>query len=288
MRAMTTRLVARLAGLSLLGGLLLASAPALAAPAITITPGAVARGGEVAVSGNGFSPDAPLAAVLEVENGRRVPAADFAAAPDGTFLLPLKIPASAPGGGPVGLLILSRPDGAVLARGDFAVTDALPVTAEQVTVAPAAGAVGTRFVVTGSGFPPGESLRLAAAPTATGAQTPPERQVDLGTIRVGADGRFTVPLDSTRLAAEPYDVVAIAAALGPPYVARFTVTPRGAVGLPRTGGPHAGGPWAPWQAVVLLAAWGAALAGAGARRWAMRRRACQPPMSRHLGAETPW
>ena len=191
--------IMHLAGLLLLLGLLTMPATALAAPTITITPTAVPRGGEVTVTGSGFAPNAALTAVLEVDGGRRVPVADLTAAADGTIRLAFRIPTSAPvapGGTTVALLILARADQTVLARGQLTVTDAPPVTAEQVTIAPPAGPAGTRFVATGTGFTAGASLRLVVAPTATGAQTPPERQVNLGTVQVGAEGRFSVTIDS--------------------------------------------------------------------------------------------
>ena len=129
----------RIAGVLLLAALLLLPAAALAAPTIAITPAAVPRGGEVTVTGSGFAPNAALTAVLEVDGGRRVPVADLTAAADGTIRLTFRIPTSAPvapGGTTVALLILARADQTVLARGQLTTTDAPPVTAEQVTIAP--------------------------------------------------------------------------------------------------------------------------------------------------------
>ena len=264
-----------LAGLLLLLGLLAMPATALAAPTITITPTAVPRGGEVTVTGSGFAPNAALTAVLEVEGSRRVPVADLTAAADRTIRLAFRIPTSAPvapGGTTVTLLILARADQAVLARGQLTVTDAPPVTAEQVTIDPPSGPAGTRFVATGTGFTAGASLRLVVAPTATGAQTPPERQVNLGTVQVGADGRFTVTIDSTGYRPEQYDFVALTGAPGPPLVARFTVTAAGAPGLPNTGsgGSIAQSPHAWWILGGLLIVAAAGLGG-GLRRGRPRR-----------------
>ena len=259
-----------LTGLVLLLGLLLVPAPALAAPTIAITPAAVPRGGEVTVTGSGFPPNAALTAVLEVDGGRRVPVADLAAAADGTIRLAFRIPSSAPvapGGTSVALLILARADQAVLARGQLTVTDAPPVTAEQVAIAPPAGPAGTRFLVTGTGFAAGAALRLVVAPTATGAQTPPEQQVDLGAAQVGADGRFTVAIDSTGYRPEQYDLVVLTGAPGPPLVARFTVTAASAPGLPNTGGGGARpGTASPSLALALAVATVAGLALGAVRR----------------------
>ena len=60
--------------------------------------------------------------------------------------------------------------------------------------------------------------------------------MNLGTVQIGADGRFTVAIDSTGYRPEQYDFVALTGAPGPPVVARFTVTAAGAPGLPNTGG----------------------------------------------------
>ena len=268
-------LTRRLTGLVLLLGLLLVPATARAAPTITITPAAVPRGGEVTVTGSGFAPNAALTAVLDVEGGRRVPVADRTAAADGTVRLVVRIPTSAPmapGGATVALLILARADQTVLARSEFTVTDAPPVTAEQVTIAPPAGPAGTRFVATGTGFTAGASLQLVVAPTATGAQTPPERQVNLGRVQIGVDGRFTVTINSAGYRPEGYDLVVLTGAPGPPLVARFTVTPGRAPGLPNTGG----GGGAIQSALTRLLLAGALLAVglgllAGGRSWWGRR-----------------
>ena len=263
----------RIASLLLLTAFLLLPATALAAPAITITPAAVPRGGEVTVTGSGFAPGAALSAVLDVGNGRQVPVTDVTAAADGTIRFTFKIPTSAPPGETVALLIVARPDGAVLARGTLTVTAAPPVAGEQVSIAPPAGPAGTRFVGTGTGFTPGETLRLGVAPTATGAQTPPARQVDLGTLRVGADGRFTVTIDSTGYPPEGYDLAVFTGMPGPPTIARFTVTAGAAPGLPNTGGggsdpaASASGTLLPLLALVGLVA----LAVLGQRRYRRRR-----------------
>lgn len=269
----------RLAGLLLLLGLLVTPATALAAPTITITPTAVPRGGEVTITGSGFAPNAALTAILEVEGGRRVPVADLTAAADGTIRLAFRIPTSAPvapGGTTVTLLILARADQAVLARDQLTVTDAPPVTAEQVTITPPAGPAGTRFVATGTGFKAGDSLRLGIAPSATGPQSPPERQVNLGTVQVGPDGRFTATVDSTGYPPEQYDFVAFTSAPGPPFVARFTVTAAGAPGLPNTGGGGSIGQsaYAWWTLGGLLILAGVGL-GSGLRRGRPRRERSQ-------------
>ncbi len=253
MRLLTKRLI----GLVLLLGLLLVPATVLAAPTITISPAAVPRGGEVTVTAGGFAPNAALMAVLEVAGGRRVPVADLAAAADGTLRFTFRIPTSVPVvPTTVALLLLARADQTVLARGELTITDAPPVTAEQVTITPPSGPVGTRFVATGTGFTPGAALRLVVTPSATGAQTPPEQQVNLGRVQVGADGRFTVTIDSTGYRPEQYDLVGFTDAPGPPLIVRFTVTPGNAPGLPNTGG--GGGASRPM--VTLLSPAGALLA----------------------------
>jgi len=268
-------LTKRLIGLALLLGLLLVPATALAAPTITITPAAVPRGGEVTVTGGGFASNASLTAALEVEGGRRVPVADLAAAADGTLRFTFRIPTSVPVvPTTVALLILARADQTVLARGALTITDAPPVTAEQVAIAPPSGPAGTRFVATGTGFTPGAALRLLVTPSATGAQTPPERQVNLGRVQVGADGRFAVTIDSTGYRPEQYDLVGFADVPGPPLIVRFTVTPGNAPGLPNTGG--GGGVGRPMATLLpsagaLLAA-GLGLLGIGRPRRARRCR----------------
>jgi hypothetical protein len=176
----------------------------------------------------------------------------------------------APGGTTVALLILARADQTVLARGELTTTDAPPVTAEQVAIAPPSGPAGTRFVATGTGFTAGAALRLVAAPTATGAQTPPERVVELGTTRIGADGRFTVTIDSAGYRPEGYDLVVLTGAPGPPLVARFIVTP----GMPNTGGGGVAGrpatTYAPLAGALLAV--GLGLLAGGRARWGRRPR----------------
>ena len=261
----TTRV--RIAVLLLFAALLLVPATALAAPAITITPAAVPRGGEVTVTGSGFAPNAALSMVLELGNGRQVPVTELTAAADGALRVTFTIPPSAPAGETAALLILARPDGAVLARGTLTVTTAPPVTGEQLSIAPPAGPVGTRFVATGTGFKAGDTFRLVVAPTATGPQTPPERQVNLGTLQVGADGRFTVSIDSTGYAPEQYDLVLLTAAPGPPAIARFTVTAGGMPGLPNTGGGGGAPPAGGWLLAGLLVLVGLRALGALGHRW---------------------
>ena len=265
----------RLIGLALLLGLLLVPATALAAPTITIIPAAVPRGGEVTVTGGGFAPNATLTAILEVDGGRRVPLADLAAAADGTLRFTFRIPTSVPVvPTTVALLLLARADQTVLARGELTVTDAPPVTAEQVAITPPSGPAGTRFVATGTSFTPGVSLRLVITPSATGAQTLPERQVNLGRIQVGADGHFSVTIDSTGYRSEQYDLVGFTDAPGPPLIVRFTVTPGNAPGLPNTGG--GGGAGRPMVTLLPLAgallAVGLGLLGIGRPRRARRCR----------------
>lgn len=264
----------RIAALLLLAALLLVPATALAAPAITITPAAVPRGGEVTVTGGGFAPNAALSAVLDVGAGRQAPVTDLTAAADGSIRFAFKIPTSAPAGETVDLLIIARPDGTILARGTLTVTTAPPMTGEQLSIAPPTGPAGTRFVATGTGFQAGDTLRLGVAPTATGAQTPPERQVNLGTTQVGADGRFTVSIDSTGYAPEQYDLAVFTGTPGPPVIARFTVTAGSMPGLPNTGGgggdPAAGAGWLP-VGLLALAALGALEIVARGRRCHARR-----------------
>lgn len=262
----------RIVGLLLLLGLWLVPATALAAPSITITPAAVPRGGEVTVTGTGFAPNLQLAVVAEPAPGRRVPLGEVTTAADGTFRFTITVPTSA-APGTIDLLILA-PDNSVLARGTATVTDAPPVSAEQVRIDPPTGPVGTRFVATGSGFPAGATYRVGTAPRATGPQTPPERQVLIGTVQVGTDGRFTVTIDSTGYPPEEYDFVVFGSRPDPVFVARFTVTPAGAPGLPNTGG--GGSARRPMTTYLPLAgallAVGLGLLGSGRPRWARRFR----------------
>lgn len=266
------RMGTTIASVLFLGLLLLVPATVLAAPAITIAPAAVPRGGEVTVTGTGFAPSAALTAVLDVGGGRRSPVTDLTAGADGSIRFTFKVPTSAPPGETVTLLILSRPDGATLAQGTLSTTSAPPVSSEQIAIAPASGPAGTRFEATGTGFKPGLNLQLVVVPSATGAQTPPERQVALGSHQVGADGRFTVAIDSTGFPPEPYDLVALTGNPGPPYVGRFTVTAGAMPGLPNTGGGGASFSLTlGWLVLGIVA-----LTGVGRWAWRERRRMPRP------------
>jgi hypothetical protein len=125
---------------------------------------------------------------------------------------------------PLGLLVavaiaLSGPGGAVL------------LAAPQVTIVPRSGPAGTRFVATGAGFTPGETLLYG--------YDSPSQPVILGRIQVNANGGFTVTVDSTGLAPREYAFHISSASTPPPpplAVVPFTVTAGGAPGLPATGG----------------------------------------------------
>lgn len=223
------------------------TAHAQTAPTLTITPPSAPVGTEITVTGSGFLAGAPLSAVLEVEPVGRIPVIDVVAAPDGTVRFTFRLPGSVvvpPGGIELPLLVVAGntdPRGAALARTVLRVTDAPAVASERVSVSPASGPAGTRFVVSGAGFPPGRTVQVTTAPSATGPSSPPER-VRIGSeVRVGADGRFTDTVNSMGYLPDGYSVAVFAVPLtGPPFVARLTVTAGGTAGtvglrLPNTG-----------------------------------------------------
>ena len=84
--------------------------------------------------------------------------------------------------------------------------------------------------------------------------------MNLGTVQVGVEGRFTVTIDSTGYRPEQYDLVALTGAPGPPLVARFTVTAGSAPGLPNTGG---GGGAVPLTTISLPLAGALVMVGLG-------------------------
>src|SRR6185437_6825022 len=101
-----------------------------------------------------------------------------------------------------------------------------------VTITPPAGPAGTQFVVTGSGFTPGDVLLYGF--------DDPRQPVVLGQVTVSADGRFTVTIDSTGYEARDYAFHVVSQQSVPPTmplaIVKFTVTAGAAPGLPNTGG----------------------------------------------------
>ncbi len=236
--------------LALLLGLALLAIPATAtaAPTLTFTPNAAPRGAEVALTGSGFAPNAPLKIIVEPAPGQRGDFGGVTTAADGTFRFTFTVP---PGVAPgmVDFVVVSAADGQELARATFTITDAPPV-GPRVEVSPRSGSVGTRFTVTGRDFPAGAELVYGIDV---------DRQpVVLGQIRITADGTFASSFDSAAIPPGEYElVVTTGPNVRPLALARFAVTAADAPGLPNTG---AGGR-ATWFPASLALAAGLGLAG---------------------------
>lgn len=230
MRAMFTRLL-----VAVLLGLVLLPATALAAPAITITPAAIPRGGAATVKGTGFSPNTPLElfVVLDLFNNARVKLADFTAGADGGFTTTVDTTGAwMPGDGP--LIVVSG--GVDLAQAAITVTDA-SIATERLTITPSTGPVGSRFTATGGGYKAGTTVTAFTTESALG---PRGHFRQVAKIQVPADGRVSFSVDTTGYSAESFDVIVFGPGgpqIGLPLViAQFMVTAAGgSAGVAPTG-----------------------------------------------------
>lgn len=237
-----TRRLCRFVSLSLLGVMLaipfLAPDRALAAPAISAAPAQVPPGGTVTVAGTGFAPRAALALVgLTARGTMRVKLAEMTAGVDGSFMTTFRVAGFYPAA-PLPLVVVSVPDGAEVAQTTVMVTTGPSVATEQLTIAPDAGPVGTRFVATGGGFAAGTTVAFLVTPSAQG---PTGDYREVVRITIPADGRVAFTIDSTGYRPEQYDLVAFTdgTIIGFPLVRpTFTVT------APMPGLPSTGGGWA--------------------------------------------
>lgn len=255
-------------GIAVLLGLLLRPATALAAPAISITPASLPRGGAATIAGTSFPPNAhlDLFVVLVTFNNARVKLADITVGVDGSFTT-----TAGPSGislpGPFPLVVVSN--GVDLARGSITVTDA-SIAPERLTITPSAGPVGSRFTATGEGYTPGSTV---TAFTTESAKGPRGTLHQVAKLQVPADGRVGFTIDTTGYNAESYDVTVFGPGgpqIGLPLVVtHFMVTAAGAgtaqapAQMPRTGG---GG------ATTGLTLLGLLVAGLGGARLITQRR----------------
>lgn len=239
MRAMLPPLV-----VAVLLGLLLLPTTALAAPAITITPATLPRGGAATVTGTGFPPNAHLElfVVLSYFNNAWVKLADITSGADGSFTTTAG-PNGATRPGPFPLVVASA--GVDLAQGTITVTDA-SIATERLTITPSTGPVGSRFTATGEGYKTGSTV---TAFTTESAKGPRGNFRQVATVQVPADGRVSFSVDTTGYNAESYDVIVYGPGgpqIGLPLVvASFTLTAPVATGgrtaqvpsqMPSTGG----------------------------------------------------
>jgi len=209
--------------------------------------------------------------VIPYFNDARVKITAVTAGADGAFSVATRVPGYYSPGPWVVVVVGAGGD---LARASITVTEAPSVAPERLTVTPTTGAVGTRFAATGTGLPPGRTLRAFTTESAKGP-TGHFRQV--AQLVVAADGRATFPIDTTGYDPDGYDLTLIGpeATLSDPggvpsgfplVIAQFVVTAPGAMpGLPNTGGGAArageagSGVWG-WAALFLgLGAWGGGL-----------------------------
>jgi len=197
MRAMLTRLL-----VAVLLGLVL-PATALAAPAITITPGAIPRGGATTVTGTGFTPNAALELFVVLSNfqNARVKLADLTVGPDGTFVTTVYM-AGPRMPRPYPLVVVSG--GVDLAQATLTVTDAPSIAPERLTVTPGAGPAGTRFTATGVGLTAGITVTAFTTESALG---PRGHFRQVAKIQVPADGRVSFSFDTTGYSAESFDLI---------------------------------------------------------------------------------
>lgn len=232
MRAMLSRLL-----VAVLLGLFLLPATALAAPAITITPAAIPRGGSATVTGTGFAPNAQLElfVVLGSFQNARVKLADVTAGPDGSFTTTVGAN-SAFQPGPFPLVVVSG--GVDLAQATITVTDA-SIAPERLTITPGAGPAGTRFTATGSGLKAGITVTAFTTESALG---PRGHFRQVAKFQVPADGRVSFSFDTTGYGADSFDVIILPQIGLPLVIAHFLVTaPAPAAGsmpsqMPSTGG----------------------------------------------------
>ncbi len=222
---------------ALLTGLFLSPAPALAAPAITLTPAAIPPGGTITVTGTGFTPGAKLELFIAIPqfHDARVKMADLTASAAGGFTTTIRENGFA---SPERITVVVTGGGADLAQAVYTITDAPSIAPERLTITPGTGPVGTRFTATGTGLTPGLAVVAFTTESALGPQGH-FRQV--AQLTVPADGRVTFPIDTTGYNAEGHDLVIFGPggpAIGLPLViAQFVVTAPGAMpGLPNTGG----------------------------------------------------
>lgn len=220
-------------------GLFLVPVAAAAAPAITLAPAALPRGGTTTATGSGFSPAAQLELfiVLPQFGGARVKLADLVAGMDGGFTAPVRLNSTiAPG--PTPLVVVGG--GADLAQAILTVRDGPSIAPERLAVTPGSGPAGTRFTAAGEGLAPGQAVVLFTTESAKGPQGN-FRQI--ARVVVPADGRITVTIDSTGYSAEPHDLILFGPGgpeIGlPQAVAQFTVATAGMPNLPNTGGGYA-------------------------------------------------
>jgi hypothetical protein len=175
---------------------------ALAAPAITITPATLPRGGTATVTGTGFPPNAHLElfVVLSYFNNARVKLANITVGADGSFTTTAG-PNGATRPGPFPLVVAS--DGVDLAQGTITVTDA-SIATERLTITPSTGPVGSRFTATGEGYKAGSTV---TAFTTESAKGPRGNFRQVATAQVPADGRVSFGFATPGYSAESYDVI---------------------------------------------------------------------------------
>lgn len=257
--------------IAVLLGLVLLPASALAAPALTVTPAAIPRGGTATVTGTGFAPNATLELFVALANfhNARVKLADLTARADGGFTTTVR-PNSASQPGPVRLIIVSG--GVDLAPATLTVTDAPSIAPERLTVTPGAGPTGTRFTATGAGLAAGTTV---TAFTTESALRPRGHFRQVAKVRVPADGRVSFSFDTPGYSAESLDLIVFGPGgpqIGIPLVIAHFMIAAGGAGTAQVPSqmPRRGGGAGDSNGVALL---GILAAGLGGARLILRR--CQ-------------
>lgn len=265
-------ILSTIVGIILLG-LFMVPATAAAAPAVSLAPATLPRGGTTTMTGTGFAPAAKLELfiILPQFGGGRVKMADLVVGANGGFTATVRLNSTiAPG--PTPLVVVGG--GTDIAQAILTVLDGPSIAPERLAVAPSAGPVGTRFTAVGEGLAPGQSVTLFTTESAKG---PAGNFRQIARVVVPSDGRIAVTIDSTGYSAEGYDLILFGPGgpeIGlPQAIAQFIVTAVGMPNLPNTGGGYAtGGVRVPREALPGLILLGVLVLLAGAwRRVASRQ-----------------
>jgi hypothetical protein len=183
-------LILRFAGVRFLLGMLVLPTAAFAAPQLTITPQQGPSGALFVLTGVGFAPSTTYYLRVAAQDGTRMVEFDeptIESADDGVILGDFRVDSTAPAGNYLASIATAASDGEVVASIAFAITGMGGVTpAPQIAITPSQASSDELFLLTGTGFAPGEAY----------------------TLRIQTENRqATIPLDNPELRADAEGVI---------------------------------------------------------------------------------